>query len=209
MYLEEPRGLGQPELLAQRRELLITAPAVQPLRRWIEDWQERRPGAVCPDFDPAEAGVDARVLVLLEAPGPMSHTDNATTRPGTGFISVDNPDQTAANSWAARSASGLDETTALHWNIVPWYLGPASKKPNAAALAAGAKALKSLLPLLPDLQVVLLAGQYAQRGWQRHIEGVPGVTTIDVPHPSPLAMAQPGKREALMAGMHRAKALVG
>lgn len=209
MYLHEPRGLGQLVLLIQRRELLTTAPAVQPLRQWIADWQEHRPGAVCPDFDPAEAGVGARVLVLLEAPGPMSHTDNATSRPGTGFISVDNPDQTAANSWAARDASGLDETTTLHWHIVPWYLGPASKKPNAAELTSGAKALKSLLPLLPDLQVVLLAGQYAQRGWKLHIESVRHLATIDVPHPSPLAMAQPGKRDALLAGMHRAKALVG
>lgn len=69
--------------------------------------------------------------------------------------------------------------------------------------------LKSLLPLLRGLQVVVLAGQCAQRGWQRHLERMRDVTTIDVPHPSTLAMTQPGKRNALLAGVQRAKALGG
>jgi len=189
--------------------MLLAVPAVQPLRAWIRQQQERRPGTVCPDFDPAEAGTNARVLFLAEAPGPMSHTENGTKRPGTGFISVDNPDQTAANSWTARHQAGLTEAEALHWNIVPWYLGPASKKPNAEELAAGARALRSLLPLLPRLQVVVLAGLYAQKGWDKHMTATADVTVVKVPHPSPLAMAQAGKREELNQGLQRVRALLG
>lgn len=163
-------------------------------------------GLALPGFDPAEAGVAAQVLVLLEAPGPMSHTENGRRRPGTGFISVDNPDQSAANCWTVRRAAGLSEAVTLHWNIVPWYLGPASTKPTASELAEGAAALRTLLPLLPDLRVVVLAGRYAQKGWDRHAAATADVDVLRVPHPSPLAMTRAGRREELQAGMHRARA---
>lgn len=201
MFLDAPRGLGDPARLSERRDMLKTAPAVQPLNAWLSGLQSERAGIACPDFDPAEAGVAARLLFLAEAPGPMSHTENGTRRPGTGFISVDNPDQTAVNCWTVRRNAGIGQDVALHWNIVPWYLGPASKKPDASELNAGAQALRSLLPLLPQLRVVVLAGLYAQNGWTKHMTTTSDLTVIRVPHPSPLAMAQPGKREQFIQGM--------
>jgi len=186
--------------------MLEEVDSVRPLREWADDLVGRRK-AVVPYFDPAEAGVDARVLFLLEAPGPMTNADNE--RPGSGFISVDNDDQTAANCWTARNNAGLD-SGALHWNIVPWYLGPASTKPTTAELAQGAMELRRLLPLLPELRVVVLAGKIAQQGW--HKQAAPFVgsryTTIDTWHPSPLSMNQPGHRDDFQRAIDRVARMV-
>jgi hypothetical protein len=43
------------------------------LRHFVEGLEERR-NAMVPLFDPPEAGVPAKVLIVLEAPGPMTET---------------------------------------------------------------------------------------------------------------------------------------
>ena len=219
MFLSAPRGLASPSVLAERRELLLNAPAVQPLREWSAGLVDRRRASdaragrdgmqrttLVPDFDPAEAGTAARVLVVLEAPGPMTNQENP--RPGSGFISIDNDDQTAANAWTLRNEAGLDGH-ALHWNIVPWYLGVASRKPTAEELRQGSLELRSLITLLPDLRAVLLSGLYSQKGWKANIAPFVGdrFTAIDTWHPSPLALKQPGKRDELRRAFERAREL--
>jgi integrase len=193
VILSAPRALSDAETLHERRRMLATEPTVAPLRTWADDLARRR-GVVVPHFDPGESGVDSTVLMLYEAPGPMSNADNE--RPGSGFISVDNDDQTAENSWHARAAAGLSEG-ALHWNIVPWYLGPASKKPSSDEVAQGAMELRRLLPLLPRLRAVVLSGRFAQTGWRKHVSPFVGsaYTVIETWHPSPLSLNQPGHRD--------------
>lgn len=202
--MDSPRTLANPAVVAARKELLKSEPRVQVLREWADELVERR-GVVVPYFDPAEAGVEARVLFLLEAPGPMTHEGNV--RPGSGFISVDNNDLTAENTWRARDEAGL-AAGALAWNMVPWYLGPASRKPTAAEVAHGALELRSLLSLLPALEAVVLAGRYAQAGWRRHVAPFVGsaVTTIETWHPSPLSLNQPGHRDDYRRAVERAAA---
>lgn len=203
VFLETPRGLADPDRLAQRKTMLETTPSVAPLREWADDLAERRKVTV-PLFDPAEAGTDARVLVLLEAPGPMTNPDGA--RPGSGFISVDNDDQTAENCWRARDAVGLDSGV-LHWNIVPWYLGSAATKPTATELAQGAMELRRLLPLLPDLRAVVLAGRHAQTGWAKHVAPFTEshLAVIETWHPSPLSLNRPGRRDEFQRALQRAR----
>ena len=174
--------------------MLTTEPRVEALRDWARALERRR-GVVVPQFDPADGGNEARVLLLLEAPGPMTNTSN--TRPGSGFISVDNDDQTAANVWLARDEVGLHDGV-IHWNIVPWYLGTAARKPTVAELADGAAELLDLMRLLPRLETVVLAGRFAQSGWKKHLDRSlyrPVVRVIETWHPSPLSMNQPGHRE--------------
>lgn len=189
-----------------------TKPSYQPLLSYTRELVARRQqlgsDVVVPHFDPAESGAETRVLILLEAPGPMTNSDN--TRPGSGFISVDNDDLTAANSWTLRNETGLDDGV-LHWNIVPWYLGPANKKPNAVELKAGARETLRLLDTLPELRVVLACGLYAQNGWRRHIAPYlpnDNITVINTWHPSPLALKQPGKRDELRNAFMQAAALL-
>ena len=184
-------------------EMLTTEPSVQPLREWAADLAVRR-DAVVPWFDPAESGAGSRVLLVYEAPGPMTNSENA--RPGSGFISVDNNDQTAENTWRCRVEADL-HGGALAWNIVPWYLGPASRKPTAGELKAGAVELLGLRRRLPRLDTVVLSGRYAQEGWRKHLATSlrrPSVRVIETWHPSPLALNQPGKRDAYVAALREA-----
>ncbi|TFD23822.1 uracil-DNA glycosylase [Cryobacterium sp. TMT2-23] len=180
--------------------MLDEVASVQPLRDWAATLAARTPGRVVPSFDPAEAGVEARILLVLEAPGPMTNALSGNPRAGSGFISVDNDDETAANLWLARDAAGLHDGY-VGWNIVPWYLGPASVKPKVAEVAEGAGALLELIQMLPRLQTVVLSGRFAQRGWRANIERSPlrpAVNVVETWHPGRKAMIQPGKRAELI-----------
>lgn len=211
MFLDAPRGFRRPEAVRERLELLSIRDS--PLTAWSAGLVARRafkqPGFMLPHIDPADAGERAQVLILLEAPGPMTNAGNG--RPGSGFVSSDNDDPTAENLWHLRHESGLDESKVMIWNIVPWYLGAASRKPTADELRQGAVELRRVLGLLPDLQVVLLAGLHAQRGWAQHV--APRVddriTAIETWHPSPLSLKQAGKREGLQRAFARASRLIG
>lgn len=202
-----PRSLGQAAVLEERRGMAQSVASAAPLTAWVAELILRRSSQGLPSeipmVDPADAGVDARVLLLLEAPGPMTNPKNL--RAGSGFISSDNNDSTAENLWRARHFSGLVSGVLL-WNIVPWYLGPASKKPTVADLRDGAVHLHELVSTLPGLHTVVTLGHFPRRGWSRF--GRPGLgigmRTIESWHPSPLAMNQPGKRDHLVASLARA-----
>ncbi|MDQ0614418.1 uracil-DNA glycosylase [Microbacterium sp. W4I4] len=207
MISTAPRSLGQGSVLEARRAMTQSAPTAAPLTRWVKQLIVRRLSqglpAEIPMVDPADAGTEAQVLLLLEAPGPMTNAQNA--RAGSGFISSDNNDATAENLWRARQDTGLVGRTLL-WNIVPWYLGPASNKPKVADLCEGAGDLRELIAMLPELHTVVTLGHFPRRGWSRF--GRPGlgigIRTIESWHPSPLAMNQPGKRDEMHAALARA-----
>lgn len=188
--------------------MLDREPFSVPLRAWREGLLARRaredPDVAVPDFDPAEAGIRARVLVLLESPGPRA--DNGA---GSGFVSVDNNDATAATAWTLRNEAGLHEHTLL-WNIVPWYLGSV-RAPNASEIQQGALEVQRLLPLLPALRVVVTSGAQPTGGWAKHIApSIPhGPTVINSWHPSQRSMNQPGKRDHLLRAFERAAQLAG
>jgi hypothetical protein len=209
MFLNAPRGLRDPALLASRNEMLLTAAQTLPLEAWARDVEERRrgrrPDAVLPHFDPAEAGIEARALVLLEAPGPKTVPEWG----GSGFISVDNNDPTAQNMWTARNDTGLHDHV-LAWNIVPWVLGRASVKPAASDLAQGAVELRGLLGLLPDLRVIILSGQKAQEGWDTHLELTIGdhYRVLRTVHPAGQSFAQPGARDRFSATLKKTRELI-
>ncbi len=206
MFLPAPRGLRSPQAVEERHELWRTSSRAELLRDWVQRFQATV-GALVPLPDPADGGDRSRVLVLLEAPGPA--TNPREERPGSGFISIDNDDGTAANTWELRRQAGLTSGLALHWNIVPRYLGRASVKPRAADLADGARALREVAELLTELEVVVLCGRYAQRGWQRHLsdlgERFPVLSTW---HPSPLALTRPERRDHILHTFRQARALV-
>lgn len=133
-----------------------------------------------PNFDPESGGVKAKVLLLLESPGPRVSD--------TGFISQDNPDQTAENMSCLLKLSGLDRSSVLLWNIVPWQMSAKGVvAPTSTQLEQAAPYTLRLLDLLPEVQAVVLIGLKAQRGWA-HV--LPQLTrtlpSFLCPHPSPL-----------------------
>lgn len=196
MFLDSPRGLRDPKAIAQRHDMLATTETVLPLEAWARDVEDRRrgklPDIVVPHFDPAEAGVNARTLMLLEAPGPKTVPEWG----GSGFISTDNNDVTANNSWTCRNEAALHGHT-LAWNILPWVLGRANVKPTPAELAQGAMELRGLLELLPDLRVILLAGDKAKAGWDTNLDHVIGnrYRVLRTVHPAGQSFARAGNRE--------------
>ncbi len=177
---DAPRTNKDPAELARKRELL-SAPHAAPLAAHVERIRGERGADRVPDFDPTEAGVEARILLLLEAPGAKATRE----RGGSGFVSPDNNDGTAENMWWLLREAGVDwGREVVTWNVVPWYIGSDRKiRPaESADLLAGRPYIEELLGLLPSLQVVVLIGKPAAGGWARLELDLPAV---EAPHPSP------------------------
>src|SRR6266404_1523547 len=93
-----PKTLGSPEECAARAGLLHAA-HMRRLTALVEDIRsETGRGKNVPNFDPADGGVAARCLFLLEAPGPKAVQS--------GFVSRNNPDETAKNFFELAQAAG-------------------------------------------------------------------------------------------------------
>ena len=158
---------------------------------------------------PRRGGVGALALFLLECPGRM-----ATAGRGSGFISADNDDQTAANFFALRDEVGLSRDRLVAWNVVPWHLPAGSRTANATAadVREAAPWLTRLVELLPSLELVVAMGRRAQQGWAEYAgdrELPRGLDVIATPHPSPLALnGRPHRRDEIRDAMRRAAALI-
>ena len=151
-----------PELLKDPTERdarlkMLGLPHVKPLTDYVEALRANLGEQYhIPNFDPGDGGIQARVLFLLEAPGPRAKES--------GFVSSNNPDPTAKNLWNLIHNAGIARTDTLIWNIVPWYVGenghikPAPKEDIKQALPY----LKDLLSLLPNLQLIVLVGAKAR-----------------------------------------------
>jgi uracil-DNA glycosylase len=181
----------------------IFEPHVAPLNDLVRQWRQPVNAAdplaapvweAVPWFDPAGGGTDARVLILLEAPGPKS-----VEPVGSGIISPDNADPTADAVHAAHKLTGLSRADCVHWNIVPWVVYKTDANgdrtdewttPSMTDVNGAHTALQQLLALLPDVQVVITMGDWALKGWSKHLTlSLPGTfpvtpVSLHVPHPS-------------------------
>ena len=93
---ERLRGtLADPAVLAER-VAARRAPHMLPLTHWVEELRSRR--GVMPDVDPLDGGIGARLLLLLETPGPGF----APLR----FVSRDNPTGTGGEHSAVLRGCG-------------------------------------------------------------------------------------------------------
>ena len=174
-----PAPLADPAVLAARRAALA-APHMQPLARFAALLRERT-GRAVPDADPADGGTAARLLLLLETPGP--------SMPLTGFVSSDNPTPTSANLRRFLGAARIVRADLLIWNTVPFFIhapGAANRAPRAAEHAAGLALLPPLLNLLPRLAVAVLAGRFARLAAPALQVARPGMPVLAMPHPSPV-----------------------
>lgn len=197
-----PKSLGDPERLAARRALADGAhlTALRALARRIA--AER--GAETPDPDPLDGGADARLLLLLETPGPGLGR--------TGFVSRDNPTGTAANLFRFLAAAGIPRRDSLIWNAVPWVIhaaGATNRAPRRSEIAEAAAYLPPLLDGLPALEVVVLAGRVA--GLSRDAIGRlrPELPVVAIPHPSPTYVCtSPAVAERIGTGLGEAAGIL-
>ena len=190
--------LGDPAVLAGRREM---AAGMDRLRGFAAG--VRAAHGPTPDFDPADGGEAARMLLLLETPGP------AIWR--TGFVSMDNPTGTSANLRRFLAEAGVPRSQIAIWNTVPWVIhtGGPNRAPRMAEIRAGLAVLPGLLPLLPELRCVVLAGRIAAMAGPV-IEAVRrDLVRIAVPHPSPTYVCtSPDISHRIVAGLAQAAGLI-
>jgi len=154
-----------------RRRAELSQPHIAPLTAFARSLRERT-GDEIPDFDPWDGGVDAQALFLFEKPGPQASSS--------GFISRDNDDKTAENTFNFMRSAAIPRKQTCLWNIVPGWNGTIKLK--ADELRSGAAALTQLLDLLEDLKVVVLVGKRAANAWLK--VGNASIPTIESAHPS-------------------------
>jgi uracil-DNA glycosylase len=159
---------------------MLNEPHVAPLTAFVKRVrQDTGRGDDIPFFDPLDGGINARALFVFEAPGPKAVES--------GFVSRNNPDESAKNFFLACENAQLRREDTVAWNVVPWYIGDGTKVRPAAKtdIVAGIPYLLDLLGMLPRLGAVVLAGGKAQ-SVRKVIEPqlLAGVTVFKMPHPS-------------------------
>jgi hypothetical protein len=177
-----PKMNGDAAYLGAKLERL-REPHVAPINALVDEIRAERGTDQVPYVDPDFGGIAARVLLLFESPSRLGVTQ------GSGLLSVDNKDETAKNLWDTYRLVELPRSRAVHWNVVPWYLGDERKNSSAEVpqVLQARPYFERLLTLLPDLRVVVAAGAWAQLGvaiWQWLLDER-GVPTLAAPHPSP------------------------
>jgi uracil-DNA glycosylase len=200
-YVDAPYTLADPAVRAERLRLL-EAPRVVALTEFVNRIRrERGLHEEIPFFDPLDGGTAARCLCLMEAPGRKAVQS--------GFISRNNPDPSARNSFGLYRDAGLQRADTVLWNIVPWYIGsdggvrPAREEDIAAGLAY----LGLALDLLPSLEIVVLLGRKAQRASTMLSRLRPRLKVLACPHPSPLFINhEPGNRAVILRVLQSAAA---
>ena len=187
---DAPKTLASAEEREFRRSRLQAA-HMRPLSDLAMRIRERQvdPRSV-PDFDPLDGGVEAEVLFLLEAPGPRAVQS--------GFVSRNNPDETAKNFFLSSQEAGIERRRTLLWNVVPWYVGEGGRiRPVRGSDVAQARDwLEALLALLPGLRIVVFVGRKAALASQLVVQVSPGVGVQSMPHPSPVFVNRSAKNRS-------------
>ncbi len=152
--------------------------------------QAKGSGYDIPDFDPLDGGTSARVLFLLEAPGPKAITS--------GFVSRNNPDETAKNFYVLNQEAGINRSDAIVWNAVPWYIGSASKIRPAkrSDVQEAHQWLNALVAQLTSLQYVVFVGKKALHAREVVHSLRPDIRSMEMPHPSPVFVNRHPKNRA-------------
>ncbi|MXO74785.1 uracil-DNA glycosylase [Altererythrobacter aerius] len=159
MSPEQPRAMRNPAVRAARLAALYER-HIAPLTDFVH-WLRARDSNEYPYFDPADGGVEASILFLLEKPGPMTVPEGKGLRQGSGFISRDNDDPTAEASFRFYREAGVDRQQSVIWNVIPGWNGTIKVAP--AELRAGVEDLATVLELLSRLNTIVLVGRKAAR----------------------------------------------
>ena len=199
--MDTPKSLGDSEHRTQRLDRRHE-PHVNELTVLVDRIRrERRCGDAVPYFDPADGGVEAECLFVLEAPGPKAVRS--------GFISRNNPDESAKNWLELNALAGVPRSRTVICNIVPWYvgLGGRIRAADSTDIEEGWPYLLQLLDMLPRLRVVVLVGGKAQRVAPRLHATRPDLRLLTCPHPSPMFVnRKPQNREVLLAALREVAA---
>ncbi|MEI9804346.1 MAG: uracil-DNA glycosylase [Pseudolabrys sp.] len=152
--MAEPKTLANPSVRKARIEML-NWPEMKPLTCFVNGLRADHPDYEFPDFDPMDGGTSAQYLFLFEKPG-----RRAVASSGSGFISRDNPDNTAAAILCFMAKAGIERQSTVIWNLVPGW--NRTRKVTASERADGLRSLLDLLILLRKIEAIVLVGNNAQ-----------------------------------------------
>lgn len=161
----------------RRREILASSERMRPLFAFVNELRCETPSVYVPCFDPACGDVQARVLFLLEKPGPKTAPDLG----GSGFVSPCNNDPTAKAMHAILAQRGLPFRSCIFWNVIPWWDDTIAF--TSRQQRDGFAPLRRLLGLLPALRAIVLVGNTAQRSWKRAGVEYPAAKVYRSAHP--------------------------
>jgi uracil-DNA glycosylase len=201
--IDAPRALG---ILEHRKHRLAQCyePHVRDLTAFVERIRnERGCGDSVPYFDPADGGVEAECLFVLEAPGRRAKES--------GFVSRNNPDESAKNWLDLNATASVPRHRTIIWNIVPWYVGADGRvrAVRATDIEQGWPYFCELLGMLPRLRVVVLVGRKAQKVESRLRAVRPRLRRMRCPHPSPQFINRKAQnRKLLLASLRKVAAVL-
>ena len=184
----------------KKRFALLNKPHILPLITFVNKIRQKLCPWHVPYFDPSDGGIKAQCLFVFESPGPKAVVS--------GFISRDNPDETAKNFFELNNDVSLPRDKTVIWNIVPWYIGM-GQKITRAKRQEGLKYLKELISpsILSELKVVVLVGKEA-----RKIKGdidSKRFKILEYYHPSPKALNTNGtRREDIRGCLEKVKTII-
>ncbi len=144
-------------------------PHIAPINRLVDELRRGSNHEGVPYVAPMYGGVNARLLSVLRDPGPMTQASG-----GSGFLCMENDDPTAEALCKLFAGAGIEAADIVPWNAYPWFI---NRHPKAAELDAGVEPLKRVIDLIPDLQVIMLHGGAAHKGWKRLSRHYPNLVT--------------------------------
>jgi hypothetical protein len=190
--VQDQRHNSQAVIDGKFRRLRRGEPHTAPFVRLIEEMRRAGgEGCIVPDVDPEFGGTEARAFVLL------NHPIRTTSRRhrGSGLLSLDNADQTAANCYQFYEDVGLDRRYTVHWNASPWM--DSNGDPLNLDVVLAVHHTARALGLLHDLRIAALLGKQAQTFWRRLVDSQPrfaAVRVVESWSPGPPGINSPGRR---------------
>jgi len=141
----------------------IREPQVHAINKLCDDLMAELPGFTVPYIAPHYGAATAVVLALSSNPGPQA--GGAT---GSGMLSRENNDGTAARMSDIYTSVGLTDDQVLPWNAYPWHVHETHPNglPNQL-IDDGLNALKRVLDLHPNITSIVAHGGDAHRSMRR------------------------------------------
>jgi len=154
---------------------------LSPLGRIVEGIRsEKQLSREVPTFDPKNGNEKARFLFVLEAPGTMAVES--------GFVSLENDDQTANNLRKQLADAGVASSDIALWNIVPWYIGKEDfsriRGAKSSDVKQGLQYLTAVAGAIKNLQCIVLVGGAARKA-HIHLSHNTTARILSCHHPSP------------------------
>ena len=196
MFIDAPKTLGSKDECATRIDMLSQSHVLSLVRLVEKIRLTKGHEFEIPYFDPLDGGSHAEVLFLLEAPGRKAIA--------TGFVSRNNPDETAKNFFELNAEAGIDRLRTVIWNAVPWYIGSGNRiRPaNRNDVLDAYEWLSELLTLLHKIRFVVLVGKKALHAQSLIRDLRPNLEIMTMPHPSPLYVNRaPGNRQIALESL--------